>query len=185
CCQNKFFSELILIFLINCKSFIFCNPADINVMDVSSWIAKNKALAVYEKYKNQLRENLILAADTVICFNNQVLGKPADRTKAAEYIALLQGKTHQAVTSLALYNIHTEKLSIRKAVCNVKFAPMNKEEIEWYLSTGEWQGAAGAYKIQGKASLFIEKIEGTDSCVMGLPLFELYDILREHNYSFF
>jgi septum formation protein len=60
---------------------------------------------------------------------------------------------------------------------------MTEKEIEWYADTGDWHGAAGGYRIQGLASCFISSIEGTDSCVMGLPIFELYDILKRQGYS--
>jgi septum formation protein len=60
---------------------------------------------------------------------------------------------------------------------------MTDEEIEWYIETGDWHGVAGGYRIQGLASCFIEKIEGTSSNVVGLPIFDLYDMLKEQNYS--
>jgi septum formation protein len=60
---------------------------------------------------------------------------------------------------------------------------MSEEEIQWYIDTGDWHGAAGGYRIQGMASCFISKIEGTNSCVVGLPIFELYDMLKEQGYS--
>lgn len=61
---------------------------------------------------------------------------------------------------------------------------MSEKEIDWYVRTAEWHGAAGGYRIQGLASCFIEKIEGTESSVMGLPIYELYDILKEQGYPF-
>ena len=60
---------------------------------------------------------------------------------------------------------------------------MSQKEIEFYVETGDWHGAAGAYRIQGLASCFITKIEGSQSCVIGLPIFELYDILKSQGYS--
>ena len=60
---------------------------------------------------------------------------------------------------------------------------MTDEEINWYLDTGEWHGAAGGYRIQSLASVFIKKIEGSQSCVTGLPIHELFDILKEQGYS--
>ena len=60
---------------------------------------------------------------------------------------------------------------------------MTDEEIQWYLDTGEWHGAAGGYRIQSLASCFIKKVEGSQRCVTGLPIYELYDILKEQGYS--
>ena len=64
------------------------------------------------------------------------------------------------------------------------FKALSAAEIDWYLTTGEWQGAAGGYRIQGTAACFITKIEGSYSGIVGLPIYELYDILTEHGYSF-
>ena len=84
---------------------------------------------------------------------------------------------------MALYNGRTHATSVRTAVTKVTFAPMTDEEIQWYIETGDWHGAAGGYRIQGMASCFISKIDGTNSCVVGLPIFELYDMLKEQKYS--
>ena len=69
-------------------------------------------------------------------------------------------------------------------MCNtaVSFALLSESEIDSYITTGEWLGAAGAYRIQGRAEIFIKKIEGSYSCVAGLPIFELYDILKEQSF---
>lgn len=160
-------------------------PSDINSLDVSSYIAGQKALEAYKKLPENLKDHIILAADTVICYNDMVLGKASDALQAKKYIKMLQGKTHRAVSAIALYDGKNNKLNVKKSVCKVEFNSMSEEEINWYIKTEEWKGVAAAYRIQGKASLFIKKIEGSDSCVMGLPLFELYDMLREYNYSIF
>ena len=76
-------------------------------------------------------------------------------------------------------------MSTRTSINKVTFAEMSDEDIEWYLSTSEWHGAAGGYRIQENGSCFIKKIEGTESSIMGLPIFELCDILREQNYRLF
>ncbi|MDE7391048.1 MAG: Maf family protein, partial [Treponemataceae bacterium] len=68
-------------------------------------------------------------------------------------------------------------------ISQVTFAPMTQEEIDWYISTGDWHGAAGGYRIQGLASCFIKTITGTNSAVVGLPIFELYDMLKEQGYA--
>ena len=83
-----------------------------------------------------------------------------------------------------MYNGNTKEIVKRTSINQVSFAKLTNKEIEWYLSTGEWHGVAGAYRIQGLASCFIKKINGSESSVMGLPIFELYDMLSEQNYSF-
>ena len=96
---------------------------------------------------------------------------------------MLQGQTHTVVTAIVLYNGREKKTTSRICETKVTFAPMTKEEIEWYVETGEWHGAAGGYRIQSLASCFIKKIEGSYFGAVGLPIFELYDILKEQGYS--
>ncbi len=119
----------------------------------------------------------------MILFNGKVLGKPENQEQAIEYLTALQGNTHTVITALVLYNGRERVTTSRLCETKVTFAPMSKEEIEWYVSTGEWHGVAGGYRIQSLASCFIKKIEGSYSGAVGLPIFELYDILKEQGYS--
>ena len=159
-------------------------PPDMNVLDVSPFIAEKKVMAVSKKLSKLDESCIILGADTTVCIGNVILGKPSDRNEAVKFIRQIQGKMHQTVSGIAVFNCANEKVSVRKSVSKVFFRSMTEDEIEWYVNTEEWKGAAGGYRIQGKASFFIEKIEGSYSSIMGLPLFELYDILRTQNYSF-
>ena len=84
---------------------------------------------------------------------------------------------------MALFNGKLNYLSTRINKTKVRFSKMSAEEIEWYVNTGEWHGAAGGYRVQGMASCFIEHIEGSYSSIIGLPIFEFYDILKEQGYS--
>ena len=125
----------------------------------------------------------VLGADTVVVLDEKIYGKPKDFAEAFEFLSALQGRTHQVVTGLALYNGRTRKIAEGLGIAKVTFAPMSDEEIEWYLGTGEWKGVAGGYRIQGLAACFITKVDGAPSCVMGLPIFELYDMLKKQGYS--
>ena len=115
--------------------------------------------------------------------DNKVLGKPQDQSQAFEYLKMIQGNTHTVITALALYNGKKHETTSKVCKTKVTFAPMTDEEIQWYVDSGEWHGAAGGYRIQSLASCFIEKIEGSYSGVIGLPIFELYDILKQQGYS--
>lgn len=126
----------------------------------------------------------IVGADTVIAAESKIFGKPANREEAAEMLKKLAGKQHKVVTSIALYNGHKKKIVKKTAVCTVTFAPLKEKEIEWYLDTNEWQGAAGAYRIQGLAGCFITQIKGEPSTVAGLPLSEFYVMLRSNGYQY-
>lgn len=125
----------------------------------------------------------ILGADTIMIMDGKVYGKPTDIDEAIMFLKEFSGKTHTVITSIALYNGKLKYLSTRTAQTKVTFAPLSQDEIDWYISTGEWHNVAGGYRIQGFGSYFIKKIEGTSSTVVGLPLFELYDMLKEQGYS--
>ncbi|MCR5725202.1 MAG: Maf family protein, partial [Treponema sp.] len=91
--------------------------------------------------------------------------------------------THDVYTGIALFNGKLMYIDTCTACTHVTFESMSEDEIDWYLDTGDWHGAAGGYRIQGLASCFIKKIEGTNSAVVGLPIFELYDMLKKQGYS--
>jgi septum formation protein len=126
----------------------------------------------------------ICGADTVIALDNKILGKPQTREEAAAMLKKLSGKQHDVVTSIALYNGNTKEIDCRTAVCSVTFSALSDSEIEWYLDTNEWQGVAGAYRIQELASCFISEIKGSPSTVTGLPLHEFYVMLRDNGYEY-
>lgn len=154
----------------------------VELEQVPELLAREKVAAVIEILKGQ-EIPWVLGADTVILFEGKILGKPQNHEQAIEYLQMLQGKTHTVVTSIVLYNGHTHETSSKICKTEVTFNPMSEEEINWYVETGEWHGAAGGYRIQSLASCFIGKLEGSYSCVIGLPISELYDILKEQGYS--
>jgi septum formation protein len=99
-------------------------------------------------------------------------------------LRLLSGRDHQAVTSVALYRGADKHIDCRTVESTVSFAKLSDAEIEWYLNTGEWQGAAGSYKIQGLGACFIDGIQGSFSGIVGLPLREFYSMLRDNGYPY-
>jgi septum formation protein len=126
----------------------------------------------------------ICGADTLISVDGAVYGKPGDRDQAGEMLKALQGREHQVITAVALYSGRTNAIDCRPVISEVIFSPLADEEIEWYLGTGEWQGVAGAYRIQGLGSCFISGIRGSYSSIVGLPIRELYVMLRDNGYSY-
>jgi len=151
--------------------------------DIPELLAREKVLAVIQSLPAGQEIPWVLGADTLVVFNDKIYGKPESQEQAFEFLKEFQGKTHTIITSLVLYNGKKHTTSSRTCKTQVTFAPMTDEEIQWYVDTGEWHGAAGGYRIQSLASCFIEKIDGSYSCVIGLPIFELYDILKEQGYS--
>ena len=158
-------------------------PDKMEIEKAAEYLASKKVDAVARSLPSGMEIPWILGADTIVTIDQKIFGKPADQEQAVEYLHILEGKTHRVITGLALYNGKLHFLSCRSAVTTVTFAPMTDKEIEWYVNTGDWHGAAGGYRIQGLASCFIKKIEGTNSNVVGLPIFELYDMLKEQGYS--
>jgi septum formation protein len=134
-------------------------------------LARSKAEAVAKK----LEEGLVLGADTTVVIANQILGQPKDETDARMMLDRLNGKWHEVLTGVALVRVGG-KSRVAYETTQVRFAEMSKEEIDWYISTGEPFGKAGAYGIQGKAALFIEEIQGDYFNIMGLPIRLVYEL---------
>lgn len=120
---------------------------------------------------------LVLAADTEVILDDEVFGKPRDAADAAAMLRRLSGRTHQAVSVVWLVSASREAQAT--SVSDVTFAPLDDGDIDAYLATGEWDGKAGAYGIQGRAQAFITRLDGSFSGVMGLPLHETSQLLRE------
>lgn len=157
--------------------------SSVDTEDIPELLAREKVSAVIHSLPSQQEIQWVLGADTVIVKNGRIFGKPQSADEAAEFLKEFQGSTHTVITAVVLYNGKQKSTTSRVAKTKVTFAPMTDDEIQWYLESGEWHGAAGGYRIQSLASIFIEKIEGTQSCVIGLPIHELYDMLKEQNYS--
>lgn len=150
-------------------------------------LAKDKAQAAAQTC--QFSQRLVLAADTLVCLpsessieNETALGKPKDSDDARRMMRLLVGKSHCVHTGIALLDRESGRMRTSRSDSIVGFAPMSDDEIEEYLSSGEWSGVAGAYRIQGLAAFFIERLEGSWTGVVGLPMRELYVILLEAGY---
>ena len=146
-------------------------------------LAVKKIENVLEEMRNRLPW-WIFGADTVIAIEDKIFGKAQNREKATDMLRELSGRRHEVITSMALYNGREKKTDCRTVSCSVVFDPMSEAEIKWYLNTNEWQGVAGAYRIQGLASCFINRIEGTSSAVAGLPLREFYVMLKDNGYPY-
>ena len=134
-------------------------------------LARSKA----EKVASGLNHGLVLGADTTVVVADQILGQPVYAADARRMLDLLNAKWHEVLTGVALVRVGGETL-VGYETTRVRFAEMSDDEIDWYISTGEPFGKAGAYGIQGKASLFIEEIEGDYFNIMGLPIRLVYEL---------
>lgn len=144
-------------------------------------MAKEKAEAGFASLANT--ENvLVLAADTIVVFGDQVLGKPRDRQHAREMLRSLSGHSHVVMTAFALKSAH--KIRIQRVNTTVFFRHLLDAEIDWYWATGEPVDKAAGYAIQGAGSVFVSSITGSYSSVVGLPLSELVGALRDFGLEF-
>ncbi len=123
-------------------------------------------------------DGVIITFDTVVAVDNEILGKPKDMEEAISMLKLLSGKSHNVFTGMAIYIDGEIKTDYGEA--RVWFKELSEEEIRWHVENEEYWKFAGGYRIQGLASLFIEKIEGDFYSVVGVPLNKLYRILMKH-----
>lgn len=119
----------------------------------------------------------ILCADTTVALGRHILGKPEDAKDALRMIKMLSGQTHRVLTAVAVAS--NRKRAICVSVSQVTFAPMKLSEMKSYVASGEPMGKAGAYGIQGLAATYISEIKGSYSSIMGLPLFETAQLLKQ------
>lgn len=121
----------------------------------------------------------VLAADTAVVLEGAVLGKPGDRQDASRMIRALSGCTHQVMTSYALIRLNDSHMLQRTVSTDVTFREASSDEVEGYVATGEGDDKAGAYAIQGVGAFLVSRISGSYSNVVGLPLCELVQDLKE------
>jgi septum formation protein len=125
----------------------------------------------------------VLAADTTVVVDQEILGKPADEADAARILTLLSGRSHSVLTAVSVRNDAREIVDLSRST--VRFRAISASEISDYWRTGEPRGKAGAYAIQGLGAVFVEELRGSYSGVMGLPLYETARILNYFGYRLF
>lgn len=134
-------------------------------------MAREKAQAV-----TATSAEIVLCADTTVALGRRILGKPADSEEAASFLRLMSGRRHRVITAIA---VRCEaQLWTRDVVSTVRMKPLSPQEIAGYIATGDWQGKAGGYGIQGPAGAFIPWISGSFTGIVGLPLAETAGLLQ-------
>ncbi|PXX29551.1 MULTISPECIES: nucleoside triphosphate pyrophosphatase [Burkholderia] len=126
----------------------------------------------------------VLVADTTVTIDSAILGKPADADDALAMLTRLAGREHEVLTAVAVIDARGELLPPALSRSSVRFAAASHDAYARYVETGEPFGKAGAYAIQGRAAEFIERIDGSHSGIMGLPLFETAALLRTARVAF-
>jgi septum formation protein len=159
-----------------------CCPANIDeefqpgetAREAARRIAWNKAEDVRKKAKNAL----IIAADTMVVCNGEILGKPDDVRDAFCKLSKLRGREHEVITAVCVMDAESGLCEVQDEITRVWFRDVKDEEIRAYIMTGEPMDKAGAYGIQGLGAVFIDRIEGCYFNVVGLPLKNLYSMLQ-------
>ncbi len=128
-------------------------------------LAREKAAAVMAE-----PDDIVLCADTTVALGRRILGKPRDAGEAAEFLTALGGRRHAVITAVAVRR--GDRVWARESVSAVKMKRLSDAELNAYLASGEWEGKAGAYAIQGAAGAFIPWISGSFTGIVGLPLAE-------------
>jgi len=151
------------------ESLSISNPAEL-VIELS----KRKAQAVLDR----IEDGLIIGADTVVFLDGEILGKPRDKEEAKKILMKLSGKTHQVFTGITLIQVGVKQFSDVETTA-VTFRNLDEWEIDSYVETGAPLDKAGAYGIQDKSGLFVDRIEGCFYNVVGFPLTRFYEGLKK------
>jgi septum formation protein len=167
------------------------NPVDIDETPgrrespraLSLRLARQKAQAArHAPLVRSLGEGLyILAADTVVCVGRRIVDKPQSADEARECLQLLSGRSHRVFTSVALITPSGGERT-RVVDAKVRLKRLTRQDIDAYLLSEEWRGKAGGYAIQGKAAAFVRWLSGSYACIVGLPVYEVVQMLQSAGY---
>jgi septum formation protein len=160
------------------------HPADVRAPDVDETPQKGE---LPRSYCNRITaakaaalpvdtDEVILCADTTVALGRRIMGKPSDQDEAQAFLQKLSGRRHKVITAVAVKT--AERIWQKDVVSTVQMKRLSPQELEGYLATGDWQGKAGAYGIQGPAGAFISWISGSYPAIMGLPLPETAHLLQ-------
>lgn len=122
-------------------------------------------------------DEVVLGADTVVVLDGRALGKPTDIEDARRMLTALAGRTHEVITGVAA--VRGPISAVTRVTTRVTFRPLTDSEVAWYLATGEPHDKAGAYGLQGAGAVLVERVDGSDTNVIGLPLAETVALVRE------
>ena len=151
--------------------------------DHTTALARRKVEAVLALFRNEAPQ-WVLGADTVVEADGLILGKPAGIEEAEGFLRRLSGRVHRVHTGLALHAGRERPIEVEAVSTEVRFRTLDDGEIQSYLESGEWAGAAGGYRIQERGAFLVEWIRGSWSNVVGLPLEAFYGMLRRTGYRF-
>jgi len=128
-------------------------------------------------------DDIVLCADTTVALGRRILGKPADRAEAEKFLRAMSGRRHKVITAVAVKR--SGRIWERDVVSTVRMKSLSEDELRAYLDTGDWDGKAGGYGIQGPAGVLIPWISGSFTGIVGLPLAETANLLRAAGYPIY
>ncbi len=144
-----------------------------------SYVKRVASMKAEAGWQASLGDRLVLAADTSVVIDGHVIGKPESDEDARRMLSMLSGRSHQVMTAVAVKNACAHQCLLQ--VNEVTFSSLSQEDMDWYVSSGEGRDKAGGYAVQGLAAVFIHRINGSYSGIMGLPLFETVQLLTQVN----
>jgi septum formation protein len=148
--------------------------------DALQELSRRKASAAIEKYASLWsRPTIVLAADTIVVLNRDVLGKPIDRAEAKNFLSRLSGRNHDVKTAFCLWNLETNEILSDCITSEVEFKKISDAELERYLDTDEPYDKAGAYGIQGMGRSFVASHTNSFFNIMGLPIERVLEVLQQ------
>ena len=173
-----------LLLSIGCHFETFSPNVDESILEgeTPEFTAERLSLLKAESASKHFTDALIVAADTLVIIDGNIFGKPGDADEARVMLNMLNGREHKVITGLTI--VYNSKIMTATETTTVFFRNLSEDDIEAYISTGEYLGKAGGYAIQGYASLFIECIVGDYFNVVGLPLQRLSRMLEEIGIKF-
>ena len=163
------------------------SPYEEKISDVENLVPEEKSAklaslkAMYASHS--LKDGLVIGADTIVVNDTEILGKPKDRADAKRMLMELSDKKHRVISGIALVDVANNKIYSHSEITYVYFRKLSDKDIKIYLDTDEPYDKAGAYGIQGHASLFVEKIEGCYFNVVGFPVVAFNNIMLEAGYD--
>lgn len=152
------------------------DESPLNGEDPSAYVTR---LASAKARSRTAPGEIALAADTIVVLDDQLLGKPENANEAEKMLARLAGRQHQVLTGVAVFDGTAERLALGVESSKVEIARLSEEEIAWYVATGEPLDKAGSYAIQDLGALWVERVEGNYTNVVGLPLPLTYRLFRQ------
>jgi septum formation protein len=153
-------------------------PEGTPVQEAVAMLSLRKARAVAARYPKAL----VLGSDQLVACDGRAFGKPENAEAARAQIARITGRTHEIMTAVTLLGPQFSQTEVDVAKLTVY--PLSEREVDAYVATGEWQGCAGAYRIEGRGQVLFERIEGDRTAIQGLPMLHVISLLRRAGFRF-